>query len=324
MRSRVLMAAVLLSVALVAAGVVVLSWDGGATGGEQPRVTSSSGIDAYADLATYEVQFGDTVTALVEVTVDRSRVDPASVRVRADFSPWHAVGKPVVRRSDGTTATYLETRYRIQCLESFCLTDGPSGVFDFPPARVTYRLAGDDEGAAVSRTVRAAWPDLVVQARYAPPRPGRGKAQKPPRWQADVLSLPAPSYRLAPWLLVTLLCAGAAACAGGAVLLGRRALRPPVAAAQPAPVAAGDGLVSTPLEQALALLEQPSRVNGSGDRRRALELVADVLVRRGVRALALSTRALAWSRAVPRGDESQAVAKEARSELERGAGEPMA
>lgn len=324
MRTRLLMAAGLLTVALVAAATVVLSWNGGATGGPQPRVTSSRGIDAYADLAIYEVQFGDTVTAMVEVTVDRSRVDPGSVRVRAGFSPWEAVGKPLVRRSDGTSTTYLETRYTIRCLDSFCLTDGSSGVFALPPATVTYRQAGDDAGPGATRTIKAAWPELLVHARYAPPRPGRSKAQKPPRWQADLVSLPAPTYRLDPWLLVTVLCAGAVACAGAAVLLCRRLLREPVAVVQPAPAAAGDGMTSTPLEQALALLEQPARVNGSGDRRRALELVAEVLVRRGVRALALRTRALAWSRAVPRGEETQAVAKRARAELERGAREPMA
>ncbi len=58
--------------ALVALGaiVVALLWDGGGSGVPEPTVVSPSGIDAYADLDTYNVHFGDTVTARVEVTVD--------------------------------------------------------------------------------------------------------------------------------------------------------------------------------------------------------------------------------------------------------------
>lgn len=323
MRERALMAAGLLAVALAGAGVVALFWDGGAKGGPQPTVASPSGIDAYADLATYDVQFGDTVTALVEVTVDRARVDPGSIRVGADFSPWQAVGRPVVRRFDGSSATYLETRYTIRCLESFCATDGPSGVFGFRPARVTYHAAeGDTDGPAATHTVQAAWPELLVRARYAPPRPSRDKAEKPPRWQAELVALPRPDYRLDPWLLVAVLLTGALVCGAAAVLLARRVLRPLVAAAAPASVGSANGRVATPLEQALALLEEPVRAHG--DRRRALELVADVLVRHGARALALSTRALAWSRAVPRSEETQTVARKARTELEGGAHDRMA
>lgn len=322
MRERALMAAGLLAMALAGAGVVALSWDGGAKEGPQPTVTSPSGVDAYADLTTYDVQFGDTVTALVEVTVDRARVDPGSIRVRADFSPWQAVGRPVVRRFDGSSATYLETRYTIRCLESFCATDGPTGVFRFPPARVTYRAHEGDAVPAATHTIPASWPELLVNARYAPPRPSRDKAEKPPRWQAELVSLPRPTYRLDLWLLVAALLAGALACGGAAVLLARRALRPLDAASVPAQAGSADGRVATPLEQALALLEEPVRAHG--DRRRALELVADVLVRHGARALALSTRALAWSRAVPHSEETQTVAKKARTELEGSAHDRMA
>ncbi len=320
MRERVLAAAALGAVALVSAAAVVLLWDGGGSDRPEPTVTSSSGIDAYADLDTPAVRFGDTVRARVELTVDRARVDPRSIRVRADFSPWQAVGRPVVRRFDGASATYLETRYTLRCLEAFCLTEDETGVFDFRPARVTYLpAAGGGAGAAAPHTVAAPWPELLVRARYVPPKARRGTGQLPPRWQAELVSLPPASYRLDPWLLLALLVAGALLCAGAAVAIVRVASARPHARVATAPTARGDESLPTPLEQALALLESPARANGPGERRRALELVADGLVRCGSRALALSTRALAWSRAQPRSDETQTVAKNARRELERSA-----
>jgi hypothetical protein len=71
--------------------------------------------------------------------------------------------------------------------------------------------------------------------------------------------------------------------------------------------------VVTPLEYALALLEDPSRVNGTGDQRRALELVAEGLVVRGDRKLARTARSLAWSRPVPQIDETRTLARRARA-----------
>ena len=81
-----LAAAGLAAIGLLGALVVVALWDGGGSDVSEPTVSSPSGIQAYADLDTYRVHFGDTVTAKVEVTLDRARVDPGSVRVRASWS----------------------------------------------------------------------------------------------------------------------------------------------------------------------------------------------------------------------------------------------
>jgi hypothetical protein len=67
-----------------------------------------------------------------------------------------------------------------------------------------------------------------------------------------------------------------------------------------------------PLDYALALLEDPTRVNGNGDQRRALQLVAEGLVLRGDGALARTARTLAWSRPVPQLDETRSLARKAR------------
>ncbi len=303
--------------ALVALGaiVVALLWDGGGSGVPEPTVVSPSGIDAYADLDTYSVHFGDTVTARVEVTIDRDRVDPDSIRVKADFTPWKPIGAPDVLRRDGKSTTYLETRYRLRCLESFCTTQDEANVQDFPAARVTYSAPEDSGSPAGTHTVETAWPSLLVTARYAPPSASQGTSQPPTRWQADLVSLPAATYRIGPWALAALLFTAAVLLAGAAtalVLRTRRRVASVVVAGLVAP--AGPGL--TPLEYALRLLEDATRVNGSGDQRRALELVADGLVHRGDRPLARSARALAWSRPVPTIEETRGLATDARRVLE--------
>jgi hypothetical protein len=315
-RERILAGAGLSGLALLGALVVMLLWDGGGTGEPEPQVTNESGIQAYADLDAYRVHFGDTVTAKVEVSLDRARVDPGSVRVNADFTPWKPTGAPEVVRRDGKATTYLETRYTLRCLESFCTTPQEEAVQAFRAARITYAPAGDDAAAGATRTLQAAWPELLVTARYAPPSASQTSRQPPTRWQADLVSLPAATYRIGPWVLAVLLLAGAlllAAAAALIVLRTRPRPTPPVAA--PAPVGLG-GHTLTPLEYALGLLEDPSRVNGSGDQRRALELVADGLVLRGEGTLARTARAMAWSRPVPKIDETSGLARRARAVFE--------
>ncbi len=305
-------AAGLAGIAVLGAVAVVLLWNGGSSAGPEPTVSSPSGIDAYADLGAYKVHFGDTLTAKVEVTVDRSLVDPGSIRVNTDFTPWKPTGPPDVLRRDGKSTTYLETRYTLRCLESFCTTPDETAVQRFRPARISYAARGDS--AAATQTVDAAWPELLVAARYAPPSVSQGVRQPPTRWQADLVSLPAATYRLGPWLLVVLLLGGAVLLTGAAVAIVART-RPRSAAVATAPAAPPSGPVVTALEVALALLEDPARVNGSGDQRRALELVADGLVHRGDGTLARTARTLAWSRHVPRIEETQGVARDARKAL---------
>jgi hypothetical protein len=307
-----LAAAGLAAIGLVGALVVVALWDGGGSDVPEPTVASPSGIQAYADLDTYSVHFGDTVTAKVEVTLDRARVDPDSVRVRADFTPWKPIGPPQVVRRDGRSTTYVETRYTLRCLESFCTTPEEQSLQGFPAARVGYTARGPGDAADTPKTVRIAWPQLLVTARYAPPSASQSASQPPTRWQADLLTLPAATYRIGPWgltLILLGLSALLAAAAVAIVLRTRPRPTPPVAVAVPG----SPGIGMTPLEYALELLEDPARVNGSGDQRRALELVADGLVHRGDGVLGRAARALAWSRSVPKIDETRGVARRARA-----------
>jgi hypothetical protein len=311
-RERILGGAGLATLAVLGAVVVAVLWNGGGTDRPEPAVTSKSGIDAYGDLDTYKVHFGDTVTATLEVTVDRSRVDPDSIRVNTDFTPWEPTGPPRVVRRDGKSTTYLETRYTLRCLESFCTTQDTEAVQGFRAARITYAALDDAPGGAGNRTMQAAWPEVLVTARYAPPSASQSTRQPGSEWRANLLSLPAATYRVGPWGLVALLLAAAALFAGAAAWIVLRT-RPRRSSGASTAVAVEDtGARITALEYALALLEDPASVNGSGDQRRALELVADGLLVHGDRALGRIARALAWSRPVPKIDETSGIARKAR------------
>jgi hypothetical protein len=214
-------------------------------------------------------------------------------------------------RRDGRSTTYVETRYTLRCLESFCTTPEEQSLQGFPAARVGYTARGPGDAADTPKTVRIAWPQLLVTARYAPPSASQS-SQSPTRWQADLLTLPAATYRIGPWGLTLILLGLAAILAAAAVAIVLRIRprpTPPVAVAVPG----SPGIGLTPLEYAHELLEDPARVNGSGDQRRALELVADGLVHRGDGVLGRAARALAWSRSVPKIDETRGVARRARA-----------
>jgi hypothetical protein len=316
MRARhreILAGAGLAGLGVLGAVLVMLLWEGGGSAVPEPTVTSPSGIQAYADLDRYKVHFGDTLTAKVEISVDRARVDPDSVRIDTDFTPWRAVGAPQVVRRDGSSTTYLETRYTLRCLESFCTTQDTEDVQGFRAARITYAALAGAPGGAGARTIRATWPQVLVTARYAPPGTSQSASQAKTEWRANLLSLPAATYRIGPWALVALLLAAAAFFAAAGVLIVLRT-RPRLSAATAVAAPAGyAGPGITPLEYALELLEDPARVNGSGDQRRALELVADGLHVHGDGALGRIARALAWSRHVPRIEETSGVARKARA-----------
>jgi hypothetical protein len=273
-----------------------------------------SGIEPHATLTPRTVLFGDTVRADVHIAVDSSRIDPDSVRVIAEFSPWEVVGRPErVRRDAGDTA-HVRTTFVLRCLTGGCELSGPSAPLQFEPARIAYSARNDQPGEA--SPIQAEWPVLLVYSRFAAinyDAPGDQSSA----WRADLTSLPAVTYRLAPGLLVALLLGGAALAALGAVGLAyvawpRRAPPEP----EPEPELPPEPVLS-PLEQALALLEESVRSDGAAEQRRALELVAEELelAEWGDRDLARTARALAWSEGVPPVDETNRLAARVRSAL---------
>jgi hypothetical protein len=279
-------------------------------------------IEARSALTSQIVLFGDTVTADVDVVLDRDRVDPDSVRLGVDFSPWEVVGTPRRSRRDAGSMTHLRTTYVLRCLTSPCVPSGQVAPIRFGPARVAYegaedRPAGASGGPAAGapgESFRVPWPVLTLYSRFASGSfDGRETLLAP--WRADLVTLPAASYRVAPGLAVALL-GGLGllfACLGAALVYRawpRREYVPP-----PEPVAPPPPELS-PLEQALVLLEDAARADGVEDRRRALELVSLALDEHGDEGLARSARILAWSESVPEVDDTTGLAVRVRAALD--------
>lgn len=316
-RDRALVSAAALGLAAL---LTALVWDR-VQRSESPSAGTSA-IEARTDLSPRSLFFGDTVTGLVEVTLDPRRVDPDSVRVESDFAPWKLVARPErVRRDQGAT-TSLRFSYVLRCLGNRCVSSDEDLVIldkaiqTFGQARVTYTAP---VGAARSGrdSLRAPWPRLLVGARYSA-RDAQAAGASLTGWRADLASMPAATYRMSPGVLTALLVVGGVllASAGGALAY---RLRPRRKAAI-APVAGPSEPVLTPLERALTLLEITDRVDGAADQRRALELVAAALADRGDPKLALTSRTLAWSKPVPAVADTNGLAVRARTALWDGAG----
>ena len=281
----------------------------------QTDLLAKSGIDANATIEPRIVLFGDTIEARIDVVVDPSRVNPGSVRVAAAFSPWEIVDAPRRVHTERDGMSHLRTTYVLRCLTNLCLSPGQSTQTVFPPARMSFATMPLAGRPAATRTARINWPVTTVFSRFSTSSfEGRQGLVTP--WHADVLTFPALSVRLAPGLILAVLIGAGVLLllAGGALAYAawpRRVVAPPPEEPEeppPPPL--------TPLQQALALLEDAARSNGAEDRRRSLELVAEVLEEWGDGALARSARDLAWSESVPAVEETSHLAMRVRETLE--------
>ena len=303
---RLWLGAALLAVAVVTATVVVLV-------GRDPGDSDSSPImplQAQGTIAPRIAVFGDTIRAQVDVTLDRRRVDPDSVRVHAGFKEWRRVGPGQLVRRDAGSTSYLRALYVLRCLKLPCTPGRDTIVFDFDPASVEFenRVGGKSKHASVS----VAWPRVVIHTRITP---GDLTAQASP-YRADLTTVPKPSYRTSPGWLLALLIAGAVllALAGIALAYFGWPRREPKPEPEPEPVARSE---LSPLEQALELLENAASANGAADQRRSLELVAEVLAERGDDdGLVRTARELAWSPTPPPVTATKGLAVRVRAALE--------
>jgi hypothetical protein len=278
-------------------------------------------VQVRAQLTPRSVLFGDTVTARLDVTLNRDRIDPESVRVATDFAPWRPIGRPERTRRDGKESTHLRTTFVLRCLASVCMPPDEALPYELEPATVTYDALGAQAPSGLRAVAR--WPTLVVNTRLDAsavlprPRPGfpRGGSPFASPWRADLISMPPASYRVDPETARITLFAGAGVFAllGLALAYVGRPRRRPEPEPEPVPVEPEPQV--TPLEQALALLEDSSTTDGAADRRRALELVAAELRGRGNDDLADVARGLAWSSQTPAHERTSGLAEAARPAL---------
>ena len=313
-RPRLLLGVALASVAGMTALAVVFAI--GLGGGGSPTPAPASGQNQVQATAALEPQaglFGDTVRAWVDVTLDRTQFDPDDLRVSASFAPWAKVGTPTVAREDAGSTTYLRTTYVLRCLEIGCVPANGTMRYRFRPARVVNEAPGGQGTQQLA--VDAAWPTLVIHSRLDT----SGSAQRDPLaapWRVDAVSLPAVTYRVPPGALAVLLFLVGAALVGLAVALVYRARprRAPLPALPPPPPPPAPRL--EPIEHALLLLEAPPGEDGVGNRRRALELVADELAGWGDAGLERTARRLAWSERDPDPEATRELAGRVRAHVE--------
>lgn len=249
------------------------------------------------------VAFGTPVVATADVVADATVVDPGSIRVQADFSPYEVAGGPVVERHvEGATAHILY-RYTLRCLREGCEPAGARGVARFDPGLVRYRFVGHP---GTGRDI-VEWPSVIVASRVAAPD------VQAIRWRASETALPPVTTRLGARTTAALLLLAALALAGAAVWLGRRLWHVPSVADEPAPRDE-----RPPLERALELARAEA-ANGAASpaRRKALELVARELDRAGLADLADEARSLAWSPRPFRAEEVESLARRAEGAVAR-------
>ena len=250
------------------------------------------------------VAFGTPVVATADVVADTTVVDPGSIRLQVDFTPYEVAGEPSTERHVEGGTTHVVFRYTLRCLREGCEPAGARGVAQFEPGLVRYRFRGSP---GAGRDV-VEWPQVIVASRVA------ATDVEAIRWRASRTDLPALTTRFGPKGLAAALLVGALALTGVAVWLGRRLWHIP-----PAPEAATPRDDRPPLERALELaLAESSNGASAPDRRRALERVARELDAVGLDDLAAEARELAWSLRASSSDEVESLARRAQDATAHG------
>ncbi len=165
-----------------------LARDDGPT--EQPRGETPPEIEAEATIAPRPVLFGDTVRASVDVMLDTERVDPDSVRVAADFSPWEVIGRPERRIAATDEQAHVRSTFVLRCLSGACVPAGQSGLYEFPEGRVSFTRRG---GRLDESSIAVRLPAVRVYSRLTDVTLVDDSRPSVP-WRADLLSLPTPRF----------------------------------------------------------------------------------------------------------------------------------
>ena len=240
--------------------------------------------------------FGDRIDVVVESVVDRRRADPESVRAEVHLAPYEAFG---ARRKTITTEgrfARVTFTYPVACLSLDCIPEAGETIptesrITFPPARVDYR-----DAKKTRHTLSVVVPPVRLVAR-AVPRNQSG-AQTFFRDPIEDLRAPARTLHTSYWTSPTLL--GALLLGGGALALGLAGLLlvPAARRLQDALRPVTQGPSTTPLEDAIALVERTSAEQpGSTEHREALARLV-----RELRAAGLASPALAGIGELPAGN----------------------
>jgi len=227
--------------------------------------------------------FGEPVVAELVVVASKAMVDPDTIRVRPDFTPYAPTGQRLLERSETPTSVRYRYRFTLNCLDEDCAPDADREMVELSSAAVFYRFRGTQgPGTAI-----VDWPPFEVTARVPT------EALSPERWRADVTSLPVVTYERSPGPTSVILLVGSILLALLGVALAWWLAKPEARAE----VEGVDEPVveATPLERALRLAREATVDGDSPARRKAFERVARELGARGLGDLAERARALAWA-----------------------------
>lgn len=309
-RRALVVAALAVAAAAGTAALVLVLVGSESRGGPVPRAVAATGVAGTASITPRVHLFGDSVIATVDLLVDRERVDPDGIRLRPRFTPYERVGQFAVARRDLARLTQLRYRVVLRCLTAPCVPERAKQSFSLPPLGVHYRAPG---GTAEPRVATIRWPRIEAASRVNESALVPNAPTIQLDWRADLSSLPQVSYRAQPRVLAAALAGGGVlllVAAGGLAFLALR--RRPTAPAAVDPYA---GL--PPLERALALLESARARGDAAEQRKALDLLAAELGRRGGADLAGTARELAWSRSIPGPDVTETLSGTVRGWLEQ-------
>jgi hypothetical protein len=283
-----------MSRATLAVLLVVLAAGCGGGGDDIAALPAGSFVSATGDVGPPIHLFGDTITANVNVVVDKTELDPGRVSLKTSFAPYEPVDAVEVSRREAGDLAEINYRLRLRCLERACITatlgtiQNPGGAaprtFRFQPAQVQYTDPGAEQ------------PRLLRSVRFAPIESvTRINAQDVTQvygfpFRANVTPLPATSQRISPTTLglILLLLAAAVLVLPATLVLRwwRERRRPPPPEPEPEPTA---------LERAIALVEWSLGQENGAERRAALDALATELDVVEPNGLADETRVAAWS-----------------------------
>ena len=273
-------------VAAIAMGIGTLAGAILGTGGGGSALPNGAPLAVTAAVNPTVVQFGDPLTARIDIAVDTHKVDPDRVRIATDFRPFDRLGQHRTRRDAGRI-TFIRETYRLRCLSRDCVQILPAVAAAAGGAKPSGRRA--------------------TQFRPALTRVNQTESQLQTFFYHADLTPPARSYALSPggllWLLLLVLIALLVV----PITLVVRRVREYRRARGPAPKEE-----LSPLERALRLLEWANRQPDGEDRRRALELVALELLRGGRDELGGEARELAWSPPTPPAERAGELGTRAR------------
>lgn len=265
-------------------------------------------IAARATLSPRDALFGDTVHVRIDVRFDRSRVDARRLRLLTAFDPYAPVEPEITRRRTVGNVTQLIRSADLRCLTSACLEiTGGRRRIEFRSADVRYSL----RHGGGPRTLEVRFPGLLLSSRLGA-REVQIDTLNPqlPQARAETRVLPAPTYAVSPGAASAALVAVAAL-----LLFGAAAFAYPLLPESLRSFGRERPPALPPLERALALLDHARSDGEEHEERKALDLLARELRRRGAGDLAGTARKLAWSRSAPPAEATGDLAHEVRGLL---------